>query len=325
MFYAAGMVCIAVIVQVAQIVRGVFKFDECRIRLNFLFPRDKIKDITIFTGWSLFGGTGVMLRDQGSSVLLNMYFGPIANAAYGISQQVTNAANMLANSLTGALAPEVTTREGGGRRGGMMSLAMRANIIGTALIVMFAVPLILEMDDVLSLWLINPPVYASTLCRCMLTMWILDRMTMGYMLAVNAGGRILGYQLTIGVVLLLTLPMAWLLLDMGYSPAAVGISLIITIIMVSVSRIVWMKILFKTSLKEWMVDVVAPSGILALITVCVTLLARIILGTQHVYAIYVVTIAVFTASITVWMLVLNKDERSKLISIVEMRFKRAKT
>jgi len=84
-----------------------------------------------------------------------------------------------------------------------------------------------EMSYVLKLWLRTPP-YTALFCQWILGGFLIDRLTTGYMIAVNACGKVAGYQATVGVSNLLTLPLAWLFLWLGYAPTSVGVAFVIT-------------------------------------------------------------------------------------------------
>lgn len=212
------------------------------------------------------------MRDQGSAILLNLYFGPQVNAAYGIASQVSAQANQLSASMVGAFAPEITASEGRGDRTRMLSLSNQASKLGTLLMLVFAVPLMVEMDYVLELWLKTPPEHAATFCRLILASFLIERLTTGFMLAVNARGRVAAYQATVGGTLLMTLPIAWFTLKLGGSPTSVGWAFIVTMVVASIGRALWVRKLFKMPISIWLTKVVIACSF---VTLCSLALAEI--------------------------------------------------
>ena len=80
----------------------------------------------------------------------------------------------------------------------MLSMSMRACKLVHYSFYYLWFPLILEMDTLLMLWLKDSPEYAGDLCQWMLAMLVVDKMTSGSMLAVNAFGKIAAYELIQG-------------------------------------------------------------------------------------------------------------------------------
>lgn len=263
LFYTVGMVGIVVLLQAAQIARARVVFQECRIAVDRWFSRERLREMFSFCSWNLIGSSGAVLRDQGSAILLNLYFGPQVNAAYGIATQVSSQTNQLSASMVGAFAPEITASEGRGDRTRMLSLSNQASKLGTLMVLVFAIPLMVEMDYVLKLWLKTPPEHAAMFCRLILITFLIDRLTTGFMLAVSAHGRIAAYQATVGASLVLTLPIAWIGLNAGLPATSVGFAFILTMIITSLGRAFWARKLFGMPLSDWLLKVVLGCTVVA--------------------------------------------------------------
>lgn len=308
LFYGAGMVVIIVVIQLAQVISAIVSFSECRIVFQSWFDRNRLREICTFAGWNLIGSLGGILRDHGSVILLNIYFGAKVNAAYSIASQVSSQTNHLATVLLGVFSPEIVTSEGRGDRARMLSLAQRASKIGTVLVLLFAVPLMVEVDYILTLWLRETPVYAPLLCQLMLAACILDRLSAGYMLAVNAHGRIAAYQVTLGTILVMTLPVAWTLLKMGAPPTSVGIAFIITMFAVSTGRVLWVRTLFGVSIRRWLGEVVLPSCIVGFAALSAAMMLQLFLHQSILRLIIIFAVDIMIVLLTSWYFTLDKDE-----------------
>jgi len=263
LFYAVGMGSIILFNNLIQIIRAMVVFPECKINLRQWFNIKKAKRVFSFAVWYLIGSLGSVGRNQGSAILLNVYFGPIANAAYGIANQVSTQVNQLSAAMIGAFSPEIIATEGRGDRSGMLLMSMRASKFGTILVLFFAIPLMVEMENVLRLWLRTPPPGTATFCRWILATYLIDRLSTGYMLAVSAHGKIAAYQATVGVSLVLTLPLAWIFLKLGFAPTSIGIAFVVGITVCSFGRVFWGRYLFGVSIKRWFLEVVLPSSLVA--------------------------------------------------------------
>ncbi len=308
-FYAVGMAIIPIGVQSAQILRAYILFSECRLVTRHFFDKNRVKKIFSFSIWSLIGGFGLILRNQGSAILLNLYFGPRVNAAYGIANQVSNQTNQLSAAMISSFSPEITASEARGDRDRMLSLSLMVCKMGTFFVLLFAIPLMAEMNYVLKLWLLEPPEYTALLCQLFLGTFLIDRLSAGYMLAVNAHGKIAAYQATLGTCLILTLPISWLLLEAGYSPTSIGLAFIITISASSFGRVLWVKHLFGMSITYWFSSVFFPCSLVAVSSMAGALMPRWFMPESFSRLIVAVAISLSTALLTAWFFAFDARER----------------
>ncbi|BCS95587.1 hypothetical protein DSLASN_12190 [Desulfoluna limicola] len=324
LFYSFGMVIILVFIQTVQIVRAVSGFRECSIVYNQWFDITRLRKILSFASWNLFGGLGVTFRNQGSTILLNLFYGANVNAAFGIANQVSSQTNQLATAMIGAFTPEITSSEGRGDRERMLSLALRSSKFGAILVMLFAVPLMVEMDYVLVLWLRVPPDYTAMFCQLILCTFLIDRMTAGYMLAVNAYGRIAAYQATVGTCLLFTLPLAWIFLKVGYAPHSVGVAFIITMTACSIGRIYWVRRLFDIPVSRWLLNVLLPCFIVAIAATLASVVPRLFLSSSFLRLALTTVASVTTTLLVAWFFAFDTIEREIVNKITQGIFSRFK-
>ena len=241
-----------------QVLRARALFPECRCRLEHWFHAGRLRTLLSFASWTLFGSLGYLLRTQGSSILLNLVCGAKVNAAYGIGVTVSQQASNLSMALRSALAPEITAREGRGERQRVISLALRACKFSTLLILLFAIPLLLEMETVLRLWLRTPPAHTTVFCRLMLCELLVDALTIGHILAINAVGRVAAYNLVLGALHALALPLAWWLLRLGHPPGAVGVAALAASVLLLGGRLWFVRRLLDLPVRAWVGGVFLP-------------------------------------------------------------------
>jgi O-antigen/teichoic acid export membrane protein len=307
--YAVGMTCILCSIQLIMIARASFRFHECRLVFADWFDLARIKQLASFASWNLIGILGSTLRNQGTAILLNIHFGTKVNAAYGISSQLSSATDQLSSAMMGAFSPEITNCEAQGDRKRMLSLAQSANKIGTILILLFAIPLLLEMEFVLTLWLKTPPLHSALFCRLILIMFLIDRLTSGYILAVHAYGRVAAYQTTLGSILVITLPIAWFFIRLGYPSESVGFAFIITMIFCSLGRVVWMKRLFDVSPGLWLWNTVFPCLAVASSSCAVGLLCHQFMIPSFIRLILLCALTLITSGLASCVFALAPEER----------------
>ncbi len=314
--YAIIMTFVPCAIIVVQIVRAQRAFGVCRIKRKYLFDREYVKALLSYTIWEFFASAGDVIRSQGTAFLINRNFGTTVNAAWSVSSQVSAQTTALSSALIGAVTPALTTAAGAGDNARVSSLAFTASKYGSFFIGIFAVPLILEMDNVLSVWLVNPPQYAAVLCRCMLIALICHKIGYGHHMAVLANGNVSGLLSTTGIISACSVFVvaAMIVLEMG--PFGIGLSFILSYALLSVARVYWAKRLIGLSVSYCILHIVFP--------IALTLSGAFLSGelvVSHLTEIWwrVLCTATVTSMVSLglgWFLVLNARERSKAVNLV---------
>jgi len=257
--YALYMMGVGAGIPIIQVFRAMIKFPACRFNYHYLCDIKRLQNFFGFAGAKIFGGTCVILRNQGGILLINRYFTPSVNASFSIAAQVSGQTNALSQALIGALLPALVSKEGGGDRKGMLRLANSACRVASLLVLVFTVPLLFEMDTVLKVWLVTPPMYTREFCVGMLVILLFDKLSVGYMLAANAyGKRIIIYEIVLGTILLSAFPATWLLFEYGINPVALVYSLCGTMLLNSFARIWFCRWQLGMSFWSWIRMVVMP-------------------------------------------------------------------
>lgn len=174
------------------------QFPEMRICLRYWFDRQRLREMFSFSSFQLIGTLGDLFSQSGVAIVLNKFFGPVANAALGIGTQVFNKTSIISQAVNDATAPELTARVGADRFENAKRLAIRICIYSTTLALMIAAPFIVYAGNILTLWLKTPPHYATQIVVIMLMNLLVERLTVGYMMLVQASGRIKLYMTCLG-------------------------------------------------------------------------------------------------------------------------------
>lgn len=256
--YAFWTCLLAVTPQVIIAVRGLWLFPECRFRCVRGELLRRLGELGHYAGWQMFGTLGVLLRVQGIQVLLNKYFGPRVNSAMKVANDVNAHTQTLSMSMLGAFQPAIVTAYGAGDFDRMRSLAFRACKFSMLFVLVFALPLGLELREVLRLWLGTPPQYAYGLCLFMFVDTVFEQSSVGHMMAVNARGKIALYQAFLGGTRLMTLPLAWLFLAWGHGVYSVGAAILTTTVICSWGRVGFARRLVGMSARYWLGRILLP-------------------------------------------------------------------
>ncbi|QJB30589.1 hypothetical protein HF324_04165 [Chitinophaga oryzae] len=224
--YGAMMASLTILLLLFKQLYCAVKYPESRISIKRYFDRHLLTEMFAYAGWNMFGAGSVVARNQGLALVLNVFFGAIVNAAYGIANQVNAQLSYFSVTLLRALNPQIIKSEGSGDRPRMLRLAMIASKFSFYLLSFFAVPMMMEMPFVLQCWLKQVPEYTVMMCRLIVIATLVNQLSAGIQVAVQSVGKIRKYQVAVSTIVLLNLPVAWLLLSAGYPPSAVLISTI---------------------------------------------------------------------------------------------------
>lgn len=187
---------------------------------HFIWDWRLIRDITGFAGWNVIGCSAVVLKDQGVNILLNLFYGPVVNAARGISYSVNAAINSFVGNFMTALNPQITKSFATGEQNYMESLVERGSRFSFYILLILALPVLLETDYILRIWLNEYPAYTVNFVRLALLLSMCDSLSNTLITLQLATGKIGSYQLAVGGTLLLNFPISYLLLRQGFMPEA---------------------------------------------------------------------------------------------------------
>lgn len=273
--YALWSCVLTIVPSLIIVVRACIIFPECRIRVRSLFNLSDIRELFVFAGWSFFGALGNLLKGAGMTVLVNKMLGPTFNATVTIANTVSSQTQTLAGAMVGAFMPAITTACGAGNRDRMVSLVHTTCKFGALLVLPLAIPLAIEIDEVLVLWLKTPPPQVGFLCIWLMVILLLEKLTTGHWVVIAANGEIAWYQFIVGTLFIITLPLAWGMMKMGLGIYSVGYSLFSTLTVVVLVRLVAVKVLMNISPRYWFCRVFLPMVLVGGVTVIIGLLPRL--------------------------------------------------
>ena len=239
-FYTGSIVGITLLCRMISVYYCRSRYVECRAGLRSSNLKD-IKSMLAFAGWNSFGALCAVGRNQGIAVVLNMFFGVVVNASYGIANQVSTQLSYFSQSMLMALRPQIVKSEGEGNREKMLRLSVIASKFSVYFMAICAVPFFIEMPFVLKLWLKVVPADTVVFCRLVIILNIIVQMSAGLMIAIQSAGNIKYYQAVVGTCVLLSLPFGYLFFKLGYPSytilvVAIIIELLCTLVRVAFAR-----------------------------------------------------------------------------------------
>ena len=311
--YAFWTCLLAIAPQAIIAARGAWLFPECRLRSVAGGWGRRIGELARYAGWQMFGSLGLLLRGQGIQILLNKYFGARVNAAMKVANDVNAHTQTLAMAMVGAFQPAIVTAYGAGDFDRMRALAYRACKFSMLFVLLFMLPLGLELREVLRLWLGNPPPYSYGLCLCMFAVTVINQSSVGHMMAVNARGKIALYQAFLGGSLLLTLPLAWLFLAMGHGVYSVGTALLATTVVCAWGRVGFARGLVGMSARHWLTRILLPVGMVAAVSLAGGSLPRLWMAPSFWRVVATTAMLEPVFLVLVWVVLLDDREKTYVV------------
>lgn len=180
-----------------------------------------MKEMMGFCFWNLFGEFSNVGMAQGLSMMLNMYFGALINAARTIADQVLGLINGFVYNFTVAISPQITKSFSAGKTDRVETLINAGSKFTSFLYLMFALPIFLEAESILSFWLGEFPDHTVAFVRITLIIAFINTLSQPLIMGIRASGKIRNYQIVISTINLMILPLGYIALEKGYSPEMV--------------------------------------------------------------------------------------------------------
>lgn len=317
-----GILNFAVVFLIAVIYRVYTRrhFEETK----FEVVRDKklYKTLVSYSGWNLFGNIASVTKGQGVNILLNMLFGPTVNAARGVAMQVQGAVNSFVGNFQMAVNPQIIKSYAADEKKYMASLVIRSSKFSFYLLYILSLPIIIEIDQILKLWLKTVPDYSSIFTILVLVIILIDCVSGPLMTAIQATGKIKVYQAVVGSLLTLILPISYILLKRGYSPeVTLYVNIVISIIALSFRLyLVWK--LLEFPVLSFIQEILLRNLIVVLLSLTIPLFIRYNMSENLVRLIIIVSATMIWNSIVIYSIGLQKSEKAIVIKAINKILKR---
>ena len=229
------------------------------------FDSAMFKKLLNFSGWGVFGGIANMGFRQGVNVIINLFYGVTLNASFGIANRVSAMVYQFVGGFQAALNPQLTKSEAVGDKEQQKNLIYRSCKISTYLLMIVGIPVIVNADWLLELWLGDVPDYAVSFCQLMIIGAMVDAVSGPLWVSIFATGNIKYYQIVISTVLLLNLPFSYIFCKMGAAPENVLWVRIALYVVALLVRLVFMRKLIGFSIRGFCKNVITPLCVISVI------------------------------------------------------------
>jgi O-antigen/teichoic acid export membrane protein len=228
-------------------------FEESKY--SFQYDKEYTKTLLSFSGWSLFGNIASIARSQGNNILLNLFFGALMNASYGIAMQVQGVVGAFVTNFQIAVNPQIIKQYASGNKEQSLKLIYQSSKLSFFIMFLIASPIIFNVDYVLELWLKNSPSYTSIFVVLSLINILIDTISGPLMVAAQAQGNIKWYQIVIGTLIFLCLPLSYLLLKLYNEPKLIFFLIIVVNLLSLILRMIFLKYLMNFNISDFLKNV----------------------------------------------------------------------
>lgn len=279
--------------------------------IGFNWDKDNLKSMFSFSGWTLLGTLAQTLKSSGLDVLLNLFFGPIVNAARGVASQVLHAVNHFVQSFQSSFRPQLTKSYASGDYTYMTKLYYSATKISYYLIFTLSLPIIMETPFVLHIWLgDNVPEHTVLFTRLVLLTGFVSAFANPTTCIAYATGKVKWFSIIVSAVNIMIVPIAYLFLKLGFGPASALIVSLVMTILVQLTRITVTSKITTLDLMDYFKRVVCPTIIYSIVCPIIPFVMVKTIPQGFLRLIIVCFISVFASLFFAFLIGLNKYEKS---------------
>lgn len=213
--YATLLCFVQIIIRFVYYFYCVKSFEAARYKLSY--DKLALKEMISFSSWYVLGYIGLVMNNQGIKVLLNIFFGPIINAAIGVAEQVQNVLTSLRSNFQIAINPQITKSYARHDYENMQSLIFASTKYSFYIFWIFAFPIFFQVSNILKFWLGNVPMYAADFVNLLLIVALMNTLSNPLVVSIGAIGRLKKITLIQSFFSILVMPISYVLLKNGFT------------------------------------------------------------------------------------------------------------
>ena len=296
-----------------------FKYRESIIKFNF--DKNEIKELISFISWNFFGSIAGLSKIQGTNILLNIFFGPIVNASKAISSQVNSAVVTFSQNFSTAIRPNIVKLYATDNDNTLRFVFFSCKITYFLMLIV-SLPIILKLDFLLSFWLVNVPEHAVIFTSLVLIDSLIDSVSYPLMGLAQATGKIKLYQVLIGSLIMLNIPISYIFLKFNFACEIVFYIMLFITLIAFIGRLFIVKQLIHFSIKEFAIKVIKPILAVTFLNLLMTFFTnKILIDSICDFVLFFACFIVLNLFIT-FNIGFEKKDKNKMINYILGKIKR---
>ncbi len=281
------------------------------VETKFEMVKDKAlyKTLISYSGWNLFGNFALVAKGQGITIISNVFFGPAVNVAQAIASQVNAAVQSFFSNFQMAVNPQIIKSYSVNDKNNMISLLFRSARFSYYLLLILSLPIMLEIETVLKIWLKIVPNYACSFTILILIIVLIDCISGPLVTAVQATGKIKISQIIVGSLQILILPISFLFFELGYSPESTFyVSITISILSLFMRLTILNTLLPEFSASKFIKEVVIINILITGLSLIIPMFLKYFLAKTILNAFIVIFASLLSSIICIFLIGIKKEE-----------------
>lgn len=294
--------------------------------ISFKKGHDKatFRDMLSFSGWNMFGSLSQILREQGINLIMNLFWGPVVNAARGVANQVNGAINGFVTNILTPVRPQVIQSYVEGNLSRSFHLTYSVSKVSIMFFYMMALPISLEINYILNIWLgNNVPEHSGSFVILVLLNTAVTILMGAMATMVHASGDMKKYQIVGFIIKTLSVPAGYFMLKFGSAPEFALFLVFLFDFIGYVVGLFIIKSIMPFSIRDYIKSVSLPLVPVLVLPLAITLPVCLLLRTGFIRFLIVLVVGVLSVAGCSWLFGLNKTEKEMVLGFVKTAIKKA--
>lgn len=287
-------------------------FEECKYK--FIYDKSLLKEMSGFAGWNLIGVSSAVLRDTGGNIVINLFCGPSVNAARAIASQVNSAVQSFATSFTTSINPQITKTYASGEYDKTLQTIYKGARFSFYLLLLLGLPVLIQTEYIVKLWLGHIPEHTILFIKLTIIYAMSESLSGPLITAMLATGKIKNYQIVVGTLQVLNLPISYICLRNGCIPETVLIIAIILSQICFLARIYMLKSMIGLDIIDYLKRVYLNSIIVSIAASILPIIITYKLDYNFIHFVIMTIFSLTLTSLSVLFLGCNQHERTFIYS-----------
>lgn len=317
-FYAFAMSLITLITFIVYHYIAYRKWPHV-VKLIKIPPKKEFRDLLVYNNYNMLSSLSLICRSQGSTLLINYFFGTIVNGAFAVAYSVQQYVLTLTSNIDRAAAPQIVQNVSKGDSARSNSLVNGIGKISLLIMELMYFPLSLEIGAVLKLWLGTVPEGADTFCHYTLLVALVAATGGGMCQVINATDKIKWFKIQMAVLYVLVLPVAFLLFKMGCPPYTILLLFVVSDVLCRINQLILMRYILKYDVKDFIKHAYFPPFKVFGIMLVYSLLYKMVPMNGFLPHLIGFILTFIVTALLEYYVALNKDEKIKIIDLVASR------
>jgi len=314
--YGFFMAIIPIIILTIMRIYSHNKYDECVFNPQKYFDKALLKEMTSFAGLTFLNSTSSLITMQGTSILLNNFFGVIVNASHSIANQISGQLMVFSNGMLKAINPIIVKSEGASNRYLSNKVALSGNKLSFILLALFAMPFIFEMPFMLRIWLKVVPDFSVIFARLILIRTLISQLYVTLPISIGATGKIKNYVIFDSIIWILPLPIGYFLYNINFPVYVIYLLLILLVLQRMINSVYFAVKLCDLDYKMYLKEIIFKAIALILFSFVILYIPHLILKPSVLRTILTFLIGGIFISSFSFFFYLNKQEKEILMKSI---------